>query len=69
MAKKKEQVLHSSNRNYVYVFTLEEYEKELIEILEDLKFDFKDIENQIYMNQIYFSGLDTVVNSLKAIKN
>ena len=69
MAKKKEQVLHSSNRDYVYVFTLEEYEEELIEILEDLKFDFKDIENQIYMNQIYFSGLDTVVNSLKAIKN
>ena len=69
LAKKKEQVLHSSNRNYVYVFTLEEYEEELIEILEDLKFDFKDIENQIYMNQIYFSGLDTVVNSLKAIKN
>ena len=66
---KKEQVLYSSNSEYIYVFTLEEYEKELIEVLKKLKIDFKNVENKIFMNEIYFSGLTTVINSLKAVKD
>ena len=48
---------------YVYVFSLEEYEKGLIRVLKQLKIDFKNVENKIFINKIYFSGLTTVINS------
>ena len=70
MSQKKDLVLNSSNIfEYIYVFTIEEHEQELLDTLIELKIDFKNVDNKILMNEIYFSGLTTVVNSLKAIKN
>ena len=70
MSQKKDLVLNSSNIfEYIYVFTIEEHEQELFDTLIELKIDFKNVDNKILMNEIYFSGLTTVVNSLKAIKN
>ena len=70
MSQKKDLVLNSSNIfEYIYVFTIEEHEQELLDLLKQLKIDFKNVDNKIFMNEIYFSGLTTVVNSLKAIKN
>lgn len=66
LERKKEQVLYSSNSEYIYVFTLEEYEEKLIEVLKQLKIDFKNVDNKIFMKEIYFSGLTTVMKSLKA---
>ena len=54
---------------YVYVFTIGEYEQELLGLLKQLKIDFKNVDNKIFMNEIYFSGLTTVINSLKTTNN
>ncbi len=66
---KKKLVLNSSNSEYIYVFTIDEYEQNLLKTLEQLRLDFKNIENKIFLNAIYFSGLTTVINSLKATNN
>lgn len=67
LERKKEQVLYSSNSEYIYVFTLEEYEEKLVEELDYLKIDFKNVDNKIFMNEIYFSGLTAVMKSLKTV--
>lgn len=69
MNQKKKLVFSSSDSEYVYVFTIGEYEQELLGLLKQLKIDFKNVDNKIFMNEIYFSGLTTVINSLKTTNN
>lgn len=65
---KKKKVLNSSNNEYIFVFTLEECEQELIEVLEKINMDFKNIKNNIFFNKIYFNGLTNVINSFRRNK-
>ena len=69
MNQKKKLVFSSSDSEYVYVFTVGEYEQGLLRLLKQLKIDFKNVDNKIFMNEIYFSGLTTVINSLKTTNN
>jgi rubrerythrin len=70
ITKRKEQVLNSPNKEYLYVFTLEDYEKKLLDTLKILNIDFgENSENKIFINSFYFSGLTTVVNSLTTLTN
>lgn len=62
---KKEQVLCLNNNQYVYVFTLESSEHEMLEELKKLNMDFKNDNNKIFLNKIYFKALTNVVNSLE----
>ena len=62
--KKKEKVWLLDDKEYVYCFSIEGYEQNLIKELEKLNMDFKNVDNKIFLNKIYFSGLTTVINSL-----
>lgn len=67
---KKKQVLEQQNSEYVFVFSLKEYEQELLKTLKKLNMDFENENNNIFLNKYYFSGLATVINILgTTIKN
>ena len=65
--KKKKKVLHSNCNEYIFVFTLEECEEELLEVLKQINMDFKVVKNNIFFNKIYFNGLTNVSSSLETI--
>ena len=67
--KKKEKVWLLDDKEYVYCFSIEGYEQNLIKELEKLNMDFKNVNNKIFLNKIYFSGLTTVINSLVTYLN
>lgn len=67
--KKKEKVWLLDDKEYVYCFSIEGYEQNLIKELEKLNMDFKNVDNKIFLNKIYFSGLTTVINSLVTYLN
>ncbi len=69
MEKKKEKVWLLDDKEYVYCFSIEGYEQNLIKELEKLNMDFKNVDNKIFLNKIYFSGLTTVINSLVTYLN
>ncbi len=69
MEKKKEKVWLLDDKEYVYCFSIEDYEQNLIKELEKLNMDFKNVDNKIFLNKIYFSGLTTVINSLVTYLN
>lgn len=62
---KKESVINTSNKDYVFVFTLEEHEEQIITTLKSLNIDFKIVDNNIFINSFYFNGLNHVLSSLK----
>lgn len=62
---KKKSVINNSNKDYVFVFNLEEYEEQIISTLKSLNIDFKIVDNKIFINSFYFNGLNNVLNSLK----
>ena len=64
MEKKKEKVWLLDDKEYVYCFSIEGYEQNLIKEIEKLNIDIKNVDNKIFLNKIYFSGLTTVINSL-----
>ena len=47
------------------VFTLNEYEDDIITLLEDLSMDFQVTGNMVFMNSFYFNGLENVFDSLQ----
>ena len=65
ITKKKQKVISSASKEYVVVFSLDDYEEEIIATLEKLNIDFKIIAGNIYMNAFYFKGLDNVLSSLQ----
>lgn len=62
---KKRMMKNSLNKEYVFVFNLNEYQTELIDTLEKLNFDFKVVDNNVFVNSFYFNGLDNVLSSLQ----
>lgn len=62
---KKKSVINNSNKEYVFVFTLEEHEEQIITTLKSLNIDFKIVDNNIFINSFYFNGLNNVLSSLK----
>lgn len=62
---KKTSVSKSSNKEYVIIFTLEDYEKEIITTLMNLNIDFKVVDNKVLVNSFYFNGLESVLSSLQ----
>lgn len=62
---KKKSVIDTSNKDYVFVFTLEEHEEQIITTLKSLNIDFKIVDNNIFINSFYFNGLNNVLSSLK----
>ena len=62
---KKEQVKNSYSKEYFMVFTLNEYEDDIITVLEDLSMDFQVTGNMVFMNSFYFNGLENVFDSLQ----
>lgn len=65
ISKKKEQVRLLEDREYVYAFSIQDYESNLVKELEQLNMVFKNVDNKIFLNKIYFSDLNTVINSLE----
>lgn len=66
---KKKALINSSNKEYFIVFTLEDYEKEIITTLESLNIDFKVLGNNVLINSFYFNGLENVFSSLQTNTN
>lgn len=62
---KKQKVINSENKDYVFIFALDDYEKETIETLKKLNIDFKIIDGNLYMNTFYFKGLNNIYSSLQ----
>ena len=62
---KKDSVRYLINKEYVYAFSIKQYESNILEELEKLNMDFINKENKIFLNKFYFSGLTTVINSLE----
>lgn len=63
--KKKEFLINSSNKEYVVVFKLNDYEKEIITTLENLNIDFKVVGSNVFINAFYFNGLENVQHTLQ----
>lgn len=64
--KKKEYVINSlSNKEYVFAFSLEDDEDNVIKALENLNMDFQLVNNDVYISSFYFIGLENVISSLK----
>ncbi len=66
---KKREVLSSSSKEYVFLFSLEEYAEEIVKTLENLNFDFKVENGNVFINSFYFNGLDNVLSSLQTNTN
>lgn len=62
---RKRNVINSSNKEYVVVFTLDDYEEEITTTLQKLNIDFKVIDKKVFVNSFYFNGLESVLRSLQ----
>lgn len=65
ISERKERVFNSLNKEYVVVFTLNDYEKEIVSTLENLNIDFQVTDDKVLINSFYFNGLDNVLKSLR----
>lgn len=66
---KKRNVLSSSNKEYVVIFSLDDYAEEVVKTLENLKFDFKVENGNVFINSFYFNGLENVLRNLQTNTN
>ena len=62
---KKQQLLNSSKKDYVVVFTVNEYEENIINTLKELNIDFMIVNDNVLINSFYFNGLENVLNTFK----
>ena len=62
---KKEQVKYLSTKEYVKIFSFDEYENDIMNTFVTLNIDFKVDGNDVYMNSFYFNGLENVLKSLQ----
>lgn len=59
--RKKESLKNSSNRDeYTPIFTLDDYEIEVLKTLENLDIDFKVMADTVLINSFYFNGLEKI---------
>ena len=63
--KRKQEVIDSSNKEYVVIFSLDNYAEEIVKTLKNLNFDFKVVNGNVFINSFYFNGLNNVLSSLK----
>jgi hypothetical protein len=63
---KKAILKQSSNKKYIYVFTLDDNRDEIINTLHSLDIDFNVVDNDVFMNTFYFNDLENVINSLQS---
>ena len=61
----KQEVIDSSNKEYVVIFSLDNYAEEIVKTLKNLNFDFKVVNGNVFINSFYFNGLNNVLSSLK----
>lgn len=66
---KKREVFSSSNKEYVVIFSLDDYADAIVNTLENLKFDFKVENGNVFVNSFYFNGLENVLSSLQTNTN
>ena len=60
---KKDQLIMSSNKEYVAVFPINQYENNILNTLTRLKIDFVIDKDYVWINAFYFNGLDNVLNA------
>ena len=65
IAERKKNLINSSNKEYVVIFLLDDYKKELIPTIRSLNIDFKVMNDAVFINSFYFSGLENVLETLK----
>lgn len=66
---KKREVFSSSNKEYVVFFSIDDYADSIVRTLENLKFDFKVENGNVFVNSFYFNGLENVLSSLQTNTN
>lgn len=66
LCERKERVFYESNKEYVVIFTFDDYEEEIITTLKNLNMDFYTVDNKVFINSFYFNGLDNVLKSLQS---
>lgn len=66
---RKREVFSSSNKEYVVIFSLDDYIDTIVKTLENLKFDFKVENGNVFVNSFYFNGLENVLSSLQTNTN
>ena len=64
--KKKEALIKSSQKEYVVIFTINDYDEDVVTTLKTLNIDFKVEEDKVFINSFYFNGLQNVSDSLEA---
>ena len=62
---RKQEVINASNKEYVVIFSLDNYAEEIVKTLKNLNLDFKVVNGNVFVNSFYFNGLDNVLSSLK----
>lgn len=67
--KKKQEVINASNKEYVVIFNLDNCAEEIVQLLENLNFDFKIEDGNVFVNSFYFNGLENVLSSLQTNTN
>ncbi|MCI9178269.1 MAG: hypothetical protein HFJ28_06990 [Clostridia bacterium] len=63
---KKQAVMQLPNKEYVTIFSLDEYTKQVIRSLEKLNIDFQVLGDKVVINSFYFNGLENVQTFLQA---
>lgn len=66
---KKREVFSSYNKEYVVIFSLDDYADAIVRTLENLRIDFKVDNGNVFVNSFYFNGLDNVLSSLQTNTN
>ena len=63
---KKEQVLKSTKKEYIFTFKINDYEENSVrKYLEEYTIDYHIEDNKVYMNKIYFSDLENIKKDLE----
>lgn len=66
IVKKKELLINASDKeDYVVVFSLNDYEEDIVTTLEKLDIDFTVLNNNVFINSFYFNDLENVFKSLQ----
>lgn len=66
ITKKKQEVFNIDDKNYIFTFSINEIEKELIKrLLEKSNLDYVLDKNNVYLNSFYFKELNNVMMSLE----
>lgn len=62
---KKRSVMRMHYKEYIVVFSLDDYSQKVISTLQKLNLDFEVVDNKVLMNVVYFKQLENVLKSLQ----